>query len=62
MKSTMIKPCPHCGGTGAFSVEKDAWDIKHVWLQCQKCKAYVIADTMLLAAAQWNEGNVHYKK
>ena len=62
MSNSMIKPCHYCGGPGIVTLERDAWDIGHYWLQCQKCKAYVIADTIYLAAAQWNEGKAHYAK
>lgn len=62
MTSTMIKLCPHCGGIGIFSVEKDAWDLQHVWLRCNQCHAYVIADDVYQAAEKWNKGEIHHAK
>ena len=57
-----IKTCPYCGGIAEFFVEKDAWDIAHVWLQCRKCRAYVIDDTAEKAADKWNRGEIRYAK
>lgn len=62
MNPDKIKPCRHCGGIAVFTVEQDAWDIEHVWLQCRKCRAYVIADNALKAVELWNNGEIHYAK
>ena len=60
MDQDKLKPCKYCGGIGIFSVEKDAWNIPHVWLQCNRCHAYVIADDVYQAAEKWNEGKTHH--
>lgn len=62
MNQDKLKPCPFCGGPGVFTVERDAWDISHVWLQCNKCNAYVIADSALFAVRKWNNGEIHRAK
>lgn len=59
MNSDKVKPCRWCGGVGIFDTEKDAWYIEHVWLRCNKCRAYAIADTFADVVRKWNEGDVH---
>ena len=60
MNADQVRPCRRCGGPGVYNVEKDAWDIEHVWLRCSKCQCYVIADTVDDAVKKWNAGEVHH--
>jgi len=45
-----------------FTVERDAYDFNHYWLQCLNCHGYAIADTADQAVEKWNKGEVHYVK
>ena len=62
MTPEKIKPCPFCGGIALFTVERDAYDFNHYWLQCLNCHGYAIADTADQAVEKWNKGEIHYAK